>query len=438
MDFATKIREAGVVGAGGGGFPTHIKAGSKVEFVLANGAECEPLLHKDYELMLAKPEEIVNGMKLMMSNTGSSKGYFGIKTKNAKAIEVIGNHISNSNISITELGDFYPSGDEYELVYEATGRLIPPAGIPLQVGCLVNNVETFLNVLNANQGKPVTEKFICVAGAVKNPSTFFVPVGITVKEAIELAGGASVQDYAVFVSGIMMGKLTFDFDEVVTKTTAGFIILPSNHYLVNRTKQPEKNKHRIGKSACDQCTFCTEFCPRYLLGYNVQPHQVMRSLGFTKTGSSVWNQMAELCCACGLCTLYSCPEDLFPKEACDKAKVEMRAEGIKYVQTKEVKVHPMKKGRKVPLKQLMRKLKVLDYDAHTPYKEFNYEPASVKIMLKQNAGEKSEPVVKATQFVKKGDVVAVAPKDKLGTNQHASIDGIISDVTENFIRIVRK
>ncbi len=435
MSLPEKIFEAGVVGAGGAGFPSHIKASSKTEFVLANGAECEPLIHKDYELMVNFPEKIVRGMELILESTSALKGYFGIKSKNAKAIEEIKKHLSNGKIEITELGDFYPSGDEYELVYSATKRLIPPAGIPLDVGCVVNNVETFFNVANADENIPVTEKFVCVAGAVKIPSSFFAPIGISFRELINHAGGSTVKDFGIFVGGVMMGNLTFDLDEVVTKTTTGLIVLPKEHYLIKRKNQPEQNWHRIGKSACDQCSYCTEFCPRYLLGYEVQPHKVMRSLGFTKTGAGVWNQMAELCCSCGLCTLYACPEDLYPKEACDKAKKEMRSEGVKFVQSKPVKVHPIKEGRRVPLKQLINRLRLNDYDVHTPFNKNIPETSSVKILLKQHIGEPAISLVKIGDKVKKNDLIGEVPKGKLGANVHASIGGMVSQVTNDYIRI---
>src|SRR6185503_14595951 len=145
--------------------------------------------------------------------------------------------------------------------------------------------------------------------------------------------------------------------------------------------QAEMN--RIGKSACDQCSYCTEFCPRYLLGYDVQPHKVMRSLGFTMTGGDIWNQSAELCCACGLCTLYACPEDLYPKEACDRAKADLREAGIKYVQQREPRVHPIKDGRRVPLTQLRKRLKVEEYESETPYDPAELTPARVRVALKQ-------------------------------------------------------
>jgi Na+-translocating ferredoxin:NAD+ oxidoreductase RnfC subunit len=162
----------------------------------------------------------------------------------------------------------------------------------------------------------------------------------------------------------------------------------------------------------------------------------MRSLGFTKTGSSVWNQMAELCCSCGLCTLYSCPEDLYPKEACDTAKVEMRASGIKFIQQKPVKVHPIKDGRRVPLKQLINKLVLKDYDLPAPFINEKLNPGSVKIPLKQHIGETSNPVVNEGEIVEKGQLIASVPDGKLGSNIHASIGGKIKMVTEEFIKIM--
>jgi len=434
MSLSDKIFRAGVVGAGGAGFPAHIKAKSKAEIVLANGAECEPLIHKDYELMLHFPNEITKGLELLIESTSAKKGFFGIKEKNVKAISEITKHL-NGKSELTKLGDFYPSGDEFELVYEATGRLIPPAGIPLDIGCVVNNVETLYNIALAEKDIPVTKKFICVAGAVKEPSSFFVPIGTSFKEAIEFAGGTKSKEFGIFVGGVMMGHLTFDLNEVVTKKTAGLIVLPKDHYLIKRKNQPEENWHRIGKSACDQCSYCTEFCPRYLLGYQVEPHKVMRSLGFTKTGAAVWNQMAELCCSCGLCTLYACPEDLYPKEACDKAKAEMRESGIKFVQQKPVKVHPIKEGRRVPLKQLIMKLKLQDYDVEAPFNSEKIAVGKVRIPLQEHIGKPAEALVKKDEAVEEGQLIGKIPGGELGANIHASIGGKVKEVTKEYISI---
>ena len=252
-----KLRECGVVGAGGAGFPTCVKAQSRVEFLIANGAECEPLIHKDAELMKHFPSEILAGMTSMMDAVGAAAGRFGIKTKNAESLAALKQSQPSERIEFVMLGDFYPSGDEYELVYSATGRLIPPAGIPLQVGCVVNNVETLYNVCRAAQDQPVTRKFLSVCGAVNQPKSFWAPVGTPFRDLLPLAGGATVDDFGIFVSGIMMGTLTFDLDDVVTKTTAGLVVIPRDHYLMTRRTRSEQEMNRIGKSACYQCSYCT-------------------------------------------------------------------------------------------------------------------------------------------------------------------------------------
>ena len=430
------LREAGVVGAGGAGFPTYVKAQSQVEFMIANGAECEPLIHKDAELMKHFPVEILAGMHTMMDATGARSGKFGVKTKNAESIAALRNSLQSDRIEFVMLGDFYPSGDEYELVYTATGRLIPPAGIPLNVGCVVNNVETLYNVHLAEQGKPVTEKFLSVCGAVRDPKSFWAPVGTPFRDLLAAAGGATVADFGIFVSGIMMGSLTFDPDDVVTKTTGGLIVLPRDHYLMTRRTRSQQEMDHIGKSACDQCSYCTEFCPRYLLGYEVMPHKVMRSLGFTLTGGDIWNQWSELCCACGICTLYACPEDLYPKEACDMGKRDRRASGLKFVQQKPVEVHPMKEYRRVPLSQLRKRLQVEEYERETPFVEVDAKPSVVRVKLKQHAGEAAAPAVKDGQKVKRGQVVGRVAEGKLGANVHASIDGKVRTVTADCVEIV--
>src|ERR1039457_4490273 len=430
-----QLRESGVVGAGGAGFPTYVKAQAQVEFVIANGAECEPLIHKDAELMKHFPGPILAGMISLMDTVGAKKGKFGIKTKNAAALAALESQLKTDRIEFVMLGDFYPSGDEYELVYTATGRLIPAAGIPLQVGCVVNNVETLYNVHQAAQGRAVTEKFLSVCGAVKQPQSLWAPVGTSFRDLLAMAGGATVQDFGVFISGLMMGTLTFDLGDVVTKTTGGLIVLPRDHYLMMRKTRPIQEMHNIGKSACDQCSYCTEFCPRYLLGYDVQPHKVMRSLGFTMTGGDIWNQWSELCCACGLCTLYACPEDLYPKEACDVGKHDRRDAGLKFVQQKPVEVHPMKEYRRVPLSQLRKRLQVEEYETETPFEQGTSHPSVVRIKLKQHAGQAANPAVQEGKKVKKGQLVGRVEDGKLGANVHASIDGKVRTVTAEYVEI---
>jgi Na+-translocating ferredoxin:NAD+ oxidoreductase RnfC subunit len=304
------------------------------------------------------------------------------------------------------------------------------------VGCVVSNVETLYNVRQAAQDKPVTETFLSVCGAVREPKSFWAPVGTPFRDLIAAAGGATVSDFGIFVSGIMMGTLSFDLDDVATKTTGGLIVLPREHYLMTRRTRSIPEMHRIGKSACDQCSYCTEFCPRYLLGYDVQPHKVMRSLAFSATGADIWNQWSELCCACGICTLYACPEDLYPKEACDQGKADRRAAGLKFVQQKPLQVHPMKEYRRIPLAQLRKRLHIEEYERETPFEALTLTPSVVRIKMKQHAGQAASPAIGVGAKVKKGQVVGRVEENKLGADVHASIAGKVRAVTPDAVEIV--
>jgi len=430
-----RLKQMGVVGAGGAGFPAYVKAASRVEYVIANGAECEPLVHKDVELMKRCAPEIVAGLRLMMRATGAKQGKFGVKAKNRAAMDAIRAELGGDPVELVSLGDFYPSGDEYELVYSATGRLIPPGGIPLQVGCVVNNVETLHNIALAAENIPVTRKFVSVTGAVAKPKSFWAPVGAPIRDLIAAAGGALAPDFAVFIGGLMMGTLAGSLDQPVMKTTAGLVVLPRDHYLVGRRSRPGPAMLHIGKSACDQCGYCTELCPRYLLGYDVRPHQVMRSLGFTKTGGDHLSPWGRLCCGCGICTLYACPEDLYPKEACDKAGRGFLAAGLEFEQPRAPRVHPMREFRRVPLPMLRRRLRVEEYDSGAPFDDLNLEPARVRIALRQGAGKPAVPVVSEGERVTaRRPVARVAPED-LGADLHASIGGRVTAVTDEYIEI---
>lgn len=433
---AEKIRNAGVIGAGGGGFPTHVKAQSQVDWVLANGAECEPLIHKDVELMTHQAAAVLTGLKLMMQATGASRGVVGIKKKNVRALQALREVLDDPGIELLELGDFYPAGDEYELVQLATGKLIPAGGIPLDVGCVVCNVETLFNISQAANDTPVTHKLVSVAGLVRQPKTFWAQVGSSYRDLLAFAGGATVNDFVLLTSGVLMGGFSRDLDAVVSKTCAGLIVLPADHYLVSRKTRSADQMNRIGRSACDQCTACTEFCPRYLLGYDIQPHKVMRSLGFTTGGSGYWNNFATYCCSCGLCTLYACPEDLFPREACEQAKRTMREEGVSYRQSKAPKLHSMKNYRRVPSKALLRRLRIEKYEGATPFVEGFPTPRELTIPLQQHIGQAAVPVVRPGDSVRCGDLLADLPKEGLGARIHAPMTGQVAAVSDSHIRMI--
>jgi len=437
MTLPEKVREAGVVGAGGAGFPTHVKLAAQAEWMLGNGAECEPLLHKDRELMTHFAAEVLTGMRLAAKAVGATRCAIGVKSKNAASIQALRDAGTGSDVEISQLGDFYPSGDEYELVYSITGRLIPAAGIPLEIGVVVNNVETLLQIARADRGQPVTETFLTVTGLVREPLTAWVPVGTRINDVLNMAGGTAHHRFAVMESGLMMGRLVKDLDSPITKTTAGLIVLPRDHDLIRRYETPAPDQARIGKSACDQCSYCTELCPRYLLGYDVQPHAVMRSLGFTSTGKEVWNQHALLCCGCGICTLYACPEALFPREACLEGTADLRTAGRgKWTGKREVQAHPMKEFRRVPMPLLIKRLGVEGFDHEASYRDVKSEPPLVRIPLKQHSGDPAIPQVRIGDRARKGQLLGEIPPGRLGARIHASIDGRVTRV-EGFVEIER-
>jgi cobalamin reductase len=437
MTLADKVKRAGVVGAGGGGFPAHVKLGAKADTVIANGAECEPLLHKDAAVMEHFSAQIVKGMLLSMDAVGAKEGVVGIKAKNKHAVEAMEAACQGTAVRVHPLGDYYPAGDEYDLVYTVTGRLIPPAGIPIQVGCVVNNVETLANIAAAAEGQPVIRKTLTIAGAVNHPLTLTVPIGATFREVIEATGGFATPDPVLVIGGLMMGETTENLDAPIVKTTTGVVVLPRSHHIIQRKLKPPKAQAQIGKSACDQCRYCTEYCPRFLLGYDVQPHAVMRSLAFTATGAEYWNQLAALCCSCGLCTLYACPEELFPKEACDDSKMEMRKANLKWTGKMEVKPHGMREGRRVPIKTLMKKLHIQEYDHPAHLEAVAFQPKRAVLALKQNAGAPNVALVKAGDRVSAGQQVGEIPEKALGAMIHAPFAGVVEAITDQHIILNR-
>lgn len=437
MKLTDQVRQAGVVGAGGGGFPTHVKLAAKAETVIANGAECEPLLHKDAVIMEECAVQLVRGVQLAISATGAKEGVVGIKGKKKKAVEAVTAACKGTHVRVQLLGDYYPAGDEYDLVYNITGKLIPPGGIPIAVGVVVNNVETFVNIAAAAEGKPVLEKTLTIAGAVKSPLTLRVPIGTTFRDCIAAAGGLMTPDPVLCLGGLMMGQTTDDLDTPVTKTSTGVVVLPRDHHIIERKLKPNKVQAKIGKSACDQCRYCTEYCPRFLLGYAVEPHQVMRTLSFSAMGAAQFNQWAAMCCSCGLCTLYSCPEELFPKEACDDAKTEMRRAQVKWAGPMNPKPHPMGDGRRVPIKSLTKKLHVQDYDLPAPLVSYPLVPARLVLPLKQSAGTPCLPKVKAGERVAAGQIIGEPAPNALGAILHAPITAVVQSVGEQQIILHR-
>jgi Na+-translocating ferredoxin:NAD+ oxidoreductase RnfC subunit len=372
-------------------------------------------------------DKVIKGLRLAVDATGAKKGIVALKEKYHKATDSINAAISksgDSRLSIFHLGNFYPAGDEFVLVYEVTGRIIPEGGLPLQVGIVVDNVVTLLNVANAADGLPVTDRPLTVCGAVRNPLTAFFPIGTQVSEVITAAGGASISDYVILDGGPMMGKIVSASD-VITKRTSGILVLPSDSEVVYQ----KSNRHAVKqvRSACEQCQDCTEICPRFLLGHKFECHKIQRS---TAAGIADNITMAFMCCECGLCD-WVCPVKLLPRRVNQENKKKLMREGVKSPHhDAPTDVHPMRDYRRVPIDRVLGRLDLFEYDKPAPLTDKIYEITKVKIPLSQHIGVPAVPVVKAGDSVKKGDLIAEVPEGKLGARIHASIGGIIKTIND--------
>jgi len=423
------VKDAGIVGAGGAGFPTHVKLAAKVEVVIANGAECEPLAHVDQELMIAKAPEVIRGLRAAMQSTGASRGVVGIKRKYTRAIAALRQAMSGgSDITLFELKNFYPAGDEQILVYDVLGRIVPEGGIPLNVGVVVQNIETLFNIDAARRGVPVTGKYVTVAGDVLRPVTVHVPVGVSIREVVALADGSRTPDPVVLNGGAMMGSVVRDLDEPISKTTKLLLVLPKDHHISFIRQQSRKHFLRRAISTCDQCYLCTDFCPRHAQGHAIEPHKLILMLGSGLPVTDPQLAAAFLCCGCRTCN-YACPVHLLPGDIAISVKKDLMEAGLKNPYHRETAVDPYRDFRRVPTARLVARLGLMRYDVPAPLTEVGTTFRRVKLLLKQHIGVPAMPVVRVGDRVQAGDVVGEIPSGKMGARVHASISGVVREVS---------
>ena len=352
MDLIKQIFDSGVVGCGGAGFPTHVKLKASPEILIINGAECEPLLRTDRYLMIHEAEKLVSGVDLICRELSIPEGRIALKKTYTKEIEALTAAIEklHSKVQLHLMDSFYPAGDEQVVVYEVTGKVVPPAGIPLDVGAIVDNVATIIAVADAVSGIPFTEKYLTVTGEVREPSVLKVPVGTSFAQCIEMAGGTTSDKVMVVSGGPMMGApMSWEaaMNASVTKTTSGILVLPEDGAIDRRRKTQLNHMLNRAKAACIQCTFCTQLCPRHMLGHPLQPHRIMRKMAMNmphqdnnETTKDHWIlpelledkdiRQAAICRECGVCEVYACPMGLQPRVVNSLIKGELAQAGIRY------------------------------------------------------------------------------------------------------------
>lgn len=429
------LRNNGIVGCGGAGFPSYAKINKSADTIILNCAECEPLLRLHRQVMEKYAYEIMTALEDVAAAIEAENVIIAIKPSYESAVNAVKANLSSfKHIKIGLLPEVYPAGDEVVTIYETTGRVVPPGSIPIAVGCVVYNVETMLNAYNAiYRGIPVTEKYVTVCGEVKNPVTLKVPLGMSFRELIELAGGVTTGNPAYICGGPMMGTLA-TLDDVVTKTTSNVLVIPENSYVVQHRKANIKLQFNRAKSVCCDCYMCTDLCPRHLLGHPISPAAFMTAGVSFRSDNTKPFLDTLYCCACGVCELYACNQGLSPRTLIGECKSNLRRHGV--AMAEQVKLAPVSRQRPrrmVSKERLTARLGLAKYDVDAPLDERTVGTDRLKLLLGQHIGAPCQALVKEGDTVKAGDVLANTPETSLGVALHAPRDGRIESVTDKFI-----
>ena len=313
-DLINIIKDAGIVGMGGATFPTHVKLSvpeeAKIDYLIVNGAECEPYLTSDHRAMLESPKDIIGGLLIMMHIFGLKDGYIGVESNKMDAIAVLEKEaaaVKNKNIHIVTLKTKYPQGAEKQLIYAVCGRKMAPGTLPWQVGCIVNNIDTCASTYRAVvKGMPLTTRIVTLGGsAISNPMNYRVRIGTPFSYIIEQSGGTDKEPKKVLMGGPMMGMAVPNIDVPVIKGTSGIIVMPEKEAILDK------------ENACIRCAKCVYVCPM-----NLQPN-LLDSAARLHDIDKLNKLNVTDCIECGSCA-FVCPSKRRQVQQIKVAKVKLR------------------------------------------------------------------------------------------------------------------
>ncbi|MBQ7831250.1 MAG: 4Fe-4S dicluster domain-containing protein [Clostridia bacterium] len=425
MELKEIMKEAGIVGGGGAGFPSYAKLADGADVLVVNGAECEPLLYTDYVLLQKELPMVLFGIQAVLEYANIPAALLCVKEHTAKRLRLTDGTRLAERVVLKTLPDVYPMGDEISLIYQATGRVVKPGNLPITAGVIVYNVETLYNVAAMVKfSKPLTMKWLTIGGNVPQPIVVRVPVGTPVSLLFEQNSIEVPEAHTVLDGGPSMGKVIDPETAVVTKTTKGYLILANNTPAIESKFLDGAKSIARAETACCQCTRCTDMCPRNLLGYPLEPHKMVRT---AKGAATVMPEMvlsATLCCGCGICETLACCQGISPRAVINEYKALLAKNKLRYVSKTDVSPAPEREYRMVPSERWASVLGVAKYDAVAKYIGEQTYPR-VEILLRQHIGAPSVAIVQDGDIVKKGDKIAESAEG-LSLPQYASIDGRVS------------
>lgn len=433
----TIILNAGVVGAGGAGFPTQVKLSEKIDTFIVNAVECEPLIKADYFILKKHMSTLLSGIAEIKRSVNAKTAILGIKEHNAGLLSLKDGQILDEGVIVKTVRNIYPAGDEVILVYETTGRVIRSGTIPLTAGVMVMNAETVYNVAQAIEGKPVTDKFLTVAGHDIGNTTLNAPIGTPAMDILKACGLKSLEGMRVIDGGPMMGKLIDPHTYHINKMTKGLLVLPENHRVITSKQVNINAMTRRAPATCCQCRMCTDLCSRWLLGYDLEPHKIVRAVSNQDISKENLFLSAQICSGCGLCEMVACCQGISPKMVYTHIKQNMAANQLKYTSPDESPVPPqLREYRQVSSGRLIERIGFSAYaKEEAKWMDTPVVPQSVVLGMKQHLGIPAKAIVKPNEKVQKGMTVGCIDNGKLGANIHASVSGTVSFLEDGSIVI---
>ncbi len=420
------MREFGIVGAGGAGFPSYAKLAEGANLLLINGSECEPLLYTDYVILKNELTLVLSGISEVLIHTGIPKALLCIKAHTAKRLNMNEGDRLLDKIFVKVLPDVYPIGDEIGLIYEASGRLVSPGKLPITAGVIVYNVETMYNLGRAVRfSEPVTDKWLTVGGDVDKPVVVKVPLGTKISDLFSRLGVSVPEDYTVLDGGPSMGKIINPATYAVTKTTKGILVLPDYTQAIASKKINDKMAVARAETACCQCTRCTDMCPRNMLGYPLEPHKMVRTAMGAAEVMPIMVLSATLCCGCGVCESLACSQGISPRAVIANYKGVLAKNKLRFNIDGAYEVRAERDYRMIPSEKWESTLGVRKFDRVAEFGGEIKDFSRVEIPLSRHIGAPSIPTVSDGQTVAAGEIIAKAA-DGLSLPQHASISGVVT------------